>query len=116
MTPCDYHTPEGSEVDELEHANTMAAELFYLARINKVKEHEYQRWATWLDTIPGAGEFFRCISAHEFSDEEWELWQWKRAWYKEVLAQREQSFEVGWQARQWFKQPKKDFRRVKTWR
>ncbi len=41
MAPCEYHTPEGSEVDELEHANTMAAELFYLARIDRVKEHEY---------------------------------------------------------------------------
>ncbi len=117
MSPlCEYHTPEGSEVDELEHANTIAAELFYLARINRVKQHEYQRCATWLDTIPGAGEYFRCISAHEFNDEEWELWQWKRAWYKEMVAQREQSFEIGWRAKQWFKQPKKDLRRVKRWR
>ena len=116
MSPlCEYHTPEGSEVDELEHANTIAAELFYLARINRVKEHEYQCCATWLDTIPGAGEYFRSISAHEFSDEEWELWQWKRAWYKEMVAQREQSFEIGWRAKQWFKQPKK-VRRVKRLR
>ena len=110
-----YHTPEGSEVDELEHANTVAAELFYLARIKRVKEPDYRRCAEWLDTIPGAGEFFRCISAHEFSDEEWELWQWKRAWYKEMVAQREQSLEIGWRAKQWFKQPKK-VRRVKRWR
>ena len=42
MSPlCEYHTPEGSEVDELEYANSVAAELFFLARINKVKEIEY---------------------------------------------------------------------------
>ena len=71
MSPlCKIRTPEESKVDELEHANTIAAELFYLARINRVKEHQYQRCATWLDTIPGEGEYFRSISAHEFSDEE----------------------------------------------
>ena len=117
MSPlCEIHTPEGSEVDELEYANSVAAKLFFLARIDRVKEHEYQRCARWLDTIPGAGEYFRCISAEEFSDEQWEVWLWRKAWYKEVLAQREQSWAPGWQARQWFKQPKKDLRRVKRWR
>ena len=109
-----YRTPEGSEVDELEYANTVASELFYLARIKRVKEPDYRRCAEWLDTIPGAGEYFRCISAHEFSDAEWELWQWKRAWFKEVVAQREQSLERG-RVKPWFN-PKK-VRRVKSvWR
>ena len=112
----EYHTPEGSEVDELEYANSMAQQLFVLARTNKVTECEYQRCATWLDSIPGAGEYFRCMSAEEFTDEQWEVFKWRAAWYREVLAQREQSLEIGWRAKQWVK--KKDFRRVKNrvWR
>jgi hypothetical protein len=103
MALCEYHTPEGSEVDELEYANSMAQQLFVLARTKKVKEHEYQRCATWLDSIPGAGEYFRCISADDFTDEQWEVFKWRAAWYKEVIAQREQSWAIGWQGRQWIK-------------
>ena len=110
-------TPEGSELDELEYANRMAEQLFFLARTNKVKNHHYQRCATWLDTIPGAGEYFRCLSMEEVSDEQWEAWKWRAAWYKELLAQREQSWAIGWQARQWVKKGKNDMRRVKSaWR
>ena len=111
---CEYHTPEGSEVDELEYANRMAEELFSLARAGKVREPQYQRCATWLDTIPGAGEYFRCLSMEEFSDAQWEVFLWRAAWYKELVAQREQSWAPGWQARQWFKKGKND--RVKRWR
>ena len=53
-------TPEGSEVDELEYANSVAERLFWLARTSQIKDRPYQRCATWLDTIPGAGEYFRC--------------------------------------------------------
>ncbi len=87
----------------LEDANTKAQQLFVLARTKKVKEHEYQRCATWLDSIPGAGEYFRCISADDFTDEQWEVFKWRAAWYKEVIVQREQSFAAGWQRRQWVK-------------
>ncbi len=38
MAMCEYHTPEGSEVDELEYANRMAEDLFFLARTGKVRE------------------------------------------------------------------------------
>ena len=41
MSLCDYHTPEGSEVDELECANSMAQQLVVLARTKKVKVFEY---------------------------------------------------------------------------
>jgi hypothetical protein len=117
MTPCAYHTPEGSEVDELEYANSMAEQLFLLARGNKVKEFEYQRCATWLDSIPGAGEYFRCISAEEFTDEQSEVFKWRAAWYKEVIAQREQSFAIGWQRRQWVKKKNAvNMVKKKTWR
>jgi hypothetical protein len=119
MSPlCEYHTPEGSEVDALDYANTVAAELFYLARIDRVKEHPYQRCATWLDTIPGAGEYFRCLSAEELSDEQLDMWLWRKAWYKEVLAQQLQTCEAWWMGKQWANQPRKDRRRVKNrvWR
>ena len=59
MALCEYHTPEGSEVDELEYANSMAQQLFVLARTKKVKEFAYQRCATWLDSLPGAVEYYR---------------------------------------------------------
>jgi hypothetical protein len=110
-------TPEGSEVDELEYANSMAEQLIFLSRIDRIKEHQYQRCAAWLDTIPGAGEYFRCLSMKELSDEQWEVWMWRAAWYKELIAQREQSWAIGWQARQWIKKGKNDTRRVKNqWR
>ncbi len=109
-------TPEGSEVDELEYANSVAERLFFLSRINRAKEHQYQRCATWLDSIPGAGEYFRCMSMEDYSDEQWEVWTWQGAWYKETIAQREQSCAPGWQARQWVKQGT-GLRRVKrVWR
>ena len=108
-------TPEGSEVDELEYANRMAEDLFFLARTGKVREHQYQRCATWLDSIPGAGEYFRCLSMKEFSDGQWEVFMWRAAWYKELVAQREQSWAVGWQSRQWVKKGK-GTRKVKEWR
>jgi hypothetical protein len=116
MTPCAYHTPEGSEIDELEYANSVAQQLFVMARGKKVKEFEYQRVATWLDTIPGAGEYFRCISAEEFTDEQWDRFRWRAAWYQEVLAQREHSWAIGWQRRQWVKKKNAVNMVKKTWR
>ena len=66
-------TPEGSEVDELEYANAVAKRLFWLARTSQIKEKPYQRCATWLDTIPRAGEYFRCIANTDYSDEQIEM-------------------------------------------
>ncbi len=94
-------TPEGSEVDELEYANSVAERLFWLARTSQIKDRPYQRCATWLDTIPGAGEYFRCMSNEDYSDEQMQMWQWQGAWSKEHLAQHLQSKEPGWRARQW---------------
>ncbi len=94
-------TPEGSEVDELEYANSVAERLFFLARTSQVKERPYQRCASWLDTIPGAGEYFRCPSMEDYSEEQCEMWKWQGAWSKEHVAQHLQSKEPGWRARQW---------------
>ena len=39
MSPSpDYHTPEGSEVDELEYANRVAEHLLFLARNNRISK------------------------------------------------------------------------------
>ncbi len=107
-------TPEGSEVDELEYANSVAERLFFVARIGQIKEKQYERCATWLNGIPGAGEYFRCLSMEDYSDEELKRWRWQGAWYKEHLAQQKQSLTQGWRARQWVKQGKGP-RKVKTW-
>ena len=115
MALCEYHTPEGSEVDELEYANRVAEELLFKARSGKIREHQYQRCAKWLDLIPGAGEYFRCLSMEEYSDEQWEAWHLRAAWYNEHLAQVNFSWEPGWQARQWVKKGKEG-RKVKRWR
>ncbi len=114
MALCDYHTPEGSEVDELEYANFVADQLFFLSRTQQVKEHHYRRCATWLDTVPGAGQYFRCLSMKAFSDEQWAAWGWYGEWQKEQVAQREQSREKGWQAKQWTKPKGKGSGRVKV--
>ena len=107
-------TPEGSELDELEYANSVAERLFLLARIGRVREDKYRRCAAWLDTIPGAGEYFRCLSMADYSDEQWASWMWQNAWHKERAAQAEQSWAPGWMGRQWVKKGK-GTRKVKGW-
>ncbi len=54
-------TPEGSEVDVLEYANETAERLFYLAFTGQIADRPYVRWARWLDSIPGAGEYYRAL-------------------------------------------------------
>ncbi len=66
-------------------------------RTGQIKDKPYQRCA---DTIPGAGEYFRCMSNEDYSDEQMQMWQWQCAWSKEHLAQHLQSKEPGWSARQ----------------
>ncbi len=63
MSPlCEYHTPEGSEVDELEYANGVAERLFFLSYTEQLSDKLFLRSAAWLDKIPVSGEYFSCMS------------------------------------------------------
>jgi hypothetical protein len=117
-----YHTPEGSEVDELEYANRSAERLFFLSYTNQVNDKQYTRNAEWLDRVPGAGEYFRCMNMREYS--ETQLVQWAKfgsvmkehaAWTEERKLQESQSAERGWIGKQWVKKGNK-MRYQKLWR
>ena len=93
-------TPEGSEVDELEYANGVAEWLFYLSYTYQVSDEQFVDSVNWLDTIPGAGEYFRCMCSQEYSDDQLNTWVW---------------FGVQVRMQQWVKKGK-DFRYQKVWR
>ena len=103
-------TPEGSEVDALEYANEFAERLFYLAFTGQIADKPYVRCARWLDSVPGAGEYFRALCLQEYTEEEKRSALWHGAWVMENVAQ--------WQNNGQGKCTKKviDPRRVKTWR
>jgi hypothetical protein len=107
-------TPEGSEVDELEYANGVADRLFYLAITGQIGDKPYIKRARWLDSIPGAGEYFRALCMKEFTDKERRDALCHGAWVMESNAQRNPFITQGWVARQWAK-PKGTLR-VKGWR
>ncbi len=110
-------TPEGSDVDELEFANGVADDLFYLAFTGQIADKPYIRCARWLDSIPGAGEYFRALCLDEYTEEEKRAALWHGAWVMENAAQKAQSKEPGWQAAQWPKYIRKGTGRVKReWR
>jgi hypothetical protein len=111
------HTPEGSEVDELEYANGVALWLFYLCSTHQVSAKRCMRSALWLDTIPGAGEYFRCMCMQEYSDELLNTWTQfgvqSRAHNGPVQMEPDGGKEVGGK---WVKKGKNGTRRLKRWR
>ncbi len=107
-------TPRGSECDALEYANEAAEHLFYLAFTGQIAERPYVRCARWLDSVPGAGEYFRALCLRDFTEEEKRSALCHGAWVMENGAQRTQYTGPGWQAKQWTKP--KGQRRVKAWR
>jgi hypothetical protein len=104
------NTPEGSEVDELEYANEEALWLFYLCSTHQVSAKRFKRITRWLDTIPGAGEYFRCMCMQDYSDELLNAWT---QFGVQARAQRVQET----MAQQWVKKGKNETRRLKyRWR
>jgi hypothetical protein len=105
----DVSTPEGSEVDELEYANEEAQWLFYLCATQQVSAKRFERITHWLDTIPGAGEYFRCMCMQEYSDE------LLNAWVQFGVQARAKRLQES-RARQWVKKGKNGTTRLKRWR
>ena len=68
------NTPEGSEVDELEYANRVADTLYFRSCAGEISEKAYIKCAEWLDTIPGAGEYFRALCMREYTPKQKEEW------------------------------------------
>ena len=56
---CD--TPRGSEVDVLEFYNNIAVWLYVGNCIGRVGKRRSYYWRQQLDTIPGAGEYYRAL-------------------------------------------------------
>ena len=59
-------TPQGSQLDELDYWMRQADELYDLARRKKINQKKFIRRAEQLDSVPGAGEYFRhlCSTHH----------------------------------------------------
>jgi hypothetical protein len=56
-----YPTPRGSEVDALEYHNNVALWLYVGNCTGKVGRWRSHYWRQQLDTIPGAGEYYRAL-------------------------------------------------------
>jgi hypothetical protein len=89
MSPLCYHTPEGSEADELEVANAAADNLYFRSCCGEIGDAAYIRCATWLDTVPGAGEYFRALCMREYTPKQKEEWAqfcfWRRECHEQLL-------------------------------
>ncbi len=94
-------TPEGSEVDELEYANGVAEWLFYMCYTHQISGRRYVERVNWLNTIPGAGEYFKCMCSHDYTPEQLHIWA---------------QYGVQARFRKWVKKGKNGTRRLKTWR
>jgi hypothetical protein len=56
-----YHTPRGSEVDTLEYYNDVALWLYIGNCTGRIGRWRSYCWQQRLDTIPGAGEYYRAL-------------------------------------------------------
>ncbi len=64
MSPDDdegYSTPRGSDVDTLEYYNDLAWWLYLGNCTGRVGRRRSDYWRQQLDTIPGAGEYYRAL-------------------------------------------------------
>ena len=61
-------TPRGEEVDKLDMANAIAEWLYFSKLTGTIEQEQYDRWKLWLDSIPGAGEYFQLLSATDYNN------------------------------------------------
>ena len=61
-------TPRGDALDKLAMANATAEWLYFSQLTGTIEREQYDKWKLWLDSIPGAGEYFQLLSAPEYND------------------------------------------------
>ena len=61
-------TPRGDALAKLAMANATAEWLYFSQLTGTIEREQYDKWKLWLDSIPGAGEYFQLLSASEYND------------------------------------------------
>ncbi len=61
-------TPRGEDLDKLSMANAIAEWLYFSQLTGTIEREQYDKWKLWLDSVPGAGEYFQLLSAPEYND------------------------------------------------
>ena len=61
-------TPRGDALEKLALANAIAEWLYFSQLTGTIEREPYDKWKLWLDSIPGAGEYFQLLSAPEYND------------------------------------------------
>ncbi len=60
-------TPREEEVEKLAMANAIAEWLYFSNLTGTIERESYNKWKLWLDNVPGAGEYFKLLSAPEYN-------------------------------------------------
>ena len=61
-------TPRGDALEKLALANAIAEWLYFSQLTGTIEREQYDKWKLWLDSVPGAGEYFKLLSAPEYND------------------------------------------------
>ena len=60
-------TPRGEDLDKLSMANAIAEWLYFSQLTGTIEREQYDKWKLWLDSVPGAGEYFKLLSAPDYN-------------------------------------------------
>ncbi len=60
-------TPRGEDNDKLSMANAIAEWLYFSNLTGTIERESYDKWKLWLDSVPGAGEYFQLLSDPEYN-------------------------------------------------
>ncbi len=61
-------TPRGEDLDKLSMANAIAEWLYFSQLTGTIERASYDHWKLWLDSVPGAGEYFNLLSSPEYNN------------------------------------------------
>ncbi len=61
-------TPRGDALEKLALANAIAEWLYFSQLTGTIEREQYDKWKLWLDSVPGAGEYFKLLSAPEYNN------------------------------------------------
>ncbi len=61
-------TPRGDALDKLSMANAIAEWLYFSQLTGTIERESYDHWKLWLEGVPGAGEYFKLLSAPEYNN------------------------------------------------
>ncbi len=61
-------TPRGDALDKLSMANDIAEWLYFSQLTGTIERESYDHWKLWLEGVPGAGEYFKLLSAPEYNN------------------------------------------------